>query len=172
MIGKASSARDSEEKARQKAWRLLSIRPHSERELWKKLRDRGFSSEVLVGVFKELKECRYLDDKVYACQQARYLAIDRLLGNSRIEYFLREKGLDTALITEAIKQARQEFSETEALRRLIERKLKSTKLIDLDDRNAQKIIRSLWGKGFSTGLIFEIFRSIKEEECRNDQGRK
>jgi len=38
---------DSREKARQKAWRLLQIRPHSERDLWRKLRDRGFNQKFL-----------------------------------------------------------------------------------------------------------------------------
>jgi regulatory protein len=170
MMREASSAKDLGEKARQKAWKLLRIRPHSEKELLKKLRDRGFPPEILVDVFTELKEYRYLDDAAYACQTARHLAVDRLLGNRRIEFYLREKGLDSTLIAEAIGKARQEFSETEALRRLIKRKLKNTSLTDLEDRDVQKIIRSLWGKGFSTGLIFEIFRSIKEEECRNDQG--
>jgi len=159
---------DSRSKARQKAWRLLQIRPHSERELWRKLRERGLPPGVLADVFTELKEYRYLDDTAYACQKARHLAMGRLLGNRRIELTLREKGLDADRITEAIQEARQDFPEDEALRRLIFHKLKGGALPDREDRNFQKMIRSLEGKGFSTGQIFKILKSINEEEEFND----
>lgn len=157
------------EKARQKAWRLLQIRPHSEKELWRKLRERGFQADVLAEVFAELKDYRYLDDTVYALQTAHHLAVDRLLGNRRIVFTLREKGLNDDLIDSAVAQTRQAFSEAEALRRLIRRKIKSGAVSDLEDRALQKIIRSLWGKGFSTGLIFETLKRMKEEEGLNDQ---
>jgi len=161
-------AEDLRGKARQKAWRLLQIRPHSEKELWRKLRDRGFPPEVLADVFTELKEYRYLDDAMYACRTARHLAVDRLLGNRRIALTMSEKGLSADLIGEAMREARQDFPETEALRRLISRKLKNGALPDREDRNFQKIIRSLWGKGFSTGLILEILKRMKEEEELHD----
>ncbi len=168
MIKEGGSGEDSREKARQKAWRLLQIRPHSERELCKKLRNRGFPQEVLADVLQELKECRYLDDTVYAGQKARHLAMDRLYGNRRIEITLREKGLGVDLIAEAMREVRQDFSEDEALRRLIFRRLKGGALPDREDRNFQKMVRSLEGKGFSTGRIFKILKSLKEEEELND----
>ena len=161
------------EQARQKAWRLLQIRPHSERELRNKLRDRGFQPEVLDDVFEELKRYRYLDDAAYAIQTARHLAVDRLLGNRRIVFYLREKGLNAELIAEAVAEARQAFSEEDALQRLIHIKMKNGPLSGPEDKVMQKVIRSLWGKGFSTGLIFEILKRMKkEEEDFNDQGRK
>jgi len=160
---------DPREKARQKAWRLLQIRPHSERELWRKLRERGFHSDVLEDVFAELKRCRYLDDPAYALQKARHLAMDRLLGDRRIVCTLREKGLDAGLIAKAVAEIRETFPETEALRRLIRRKIQNGTFADPDDRTMQKMIQSLWGRGFSTGLILEILKSMKEEEDLNDQ---
>jgi len=162
---------DSREKARQKAWRLLQIRPHSERDLWRKLRDRGFQSEVLEDVFAELKRYRYLDDAAYASRTALHLAVDRLLGNRRIVFYLREKGLHADLIAEAVAEARQAFPETEALRRLIRIKFKNGPIVGLEEKATQKIIRSLWGKGFSTGLIIDILKRMKEEEDFNDSSR-
>jgi regulatory protein len=170
MIGEGPG-KDPREKARQKAWRLLQIRPHSERDLWKKLRERGFQPEVLEDVFEELKRYRYVDDAAYASQTARHLAVDRLLGNRRIVLYLREKGLNTELIAEAVAEARQAFPEEEALRRLIRIKMKDTPLAGREDRVTQKIIRSLWGKGFSTGLILEILKRMKEEEELHDSSR-
>lgn len=168
-----SPGKNPREKARQKAWRLLQIRPHSEKELWKKLRDRGFQPEVLDDVFEELKRYRYLDDVAYAFQTARHLAVDRLLGNRRIVFYLREKGLNAELIAEAVAEARQAFPEEDALQRLIRMKMKNGSLAGLEDKAVQKVIRSLWGKGFSTGLILEILRRMKkEEEDFDDQGRK
>ena len=87
-----------------------------------------------------------------------------MLGNRRIVFYLREKGLNADLIAEAVAEARQAFPEAEALRRLIRIKMKDDPLAGLEDRVTQKIIRSLWGKGFSTGLILEILKRMKEEE--------
>ncbi len=163
---------DLREKARQKAWRLLQIRPHSERDLWRKLQERGFSSEILTEVFAELKRYRYLDDAAYASQAARHLAVDRLLGDRKIVFTLKEKGLAADLIADALGEVRQAFPEAEALRRLIHLKMKNGPLAGLEDRALQKMIRSLWGKGFSTGRIFEILKRMKEEEESDDSSRK
>ncbi|MDY0186290.1 MAG: regulatory protein RecX [Syntrophus sp. (in: bacteria)] len=168
MIDGVLPGKDPREQARQKAWRLLQIRPHSERELWKKLRDRGFPPEVLADVFQELKDYRYLDDSAYARLKARHLAVERLLGDRRIELALRQKGLDAELIDAAIRETRQDFPEAEALQRLIFRMLKGGSPPGPKNRHCQKIVRSLEGKGFPIGQIFKILKSIKEEEELND----
>jgi regulatory protein len=150
------------EKARQKAFRLLSLRGRSTKEIRSKLREQKFEEPVINRVIDRLLEDRYLDDAAFARDWARSLAENRLYGNRRIEMSLIEKGIADSLIKETIAGVRKERPERETLEAVIRKKLKDRKLGDLDRREKQRLARSLIGRGFPAGLVFEMFR-IKEE---------
>mgnify|MGYP000957949266 CR=1 FL=1 len=134
--------------AKQKAYRLLSMRPHSEKELAKKLRDKGFPETVIKEALEKLHDLKYLDDASFAMQQARNLAVNRLWGDRRISDSLREKGIAAGLIAQAIAAARQELPQDEAVTILIRKKTDRT-----DRKTKQRIFASLMRRGFPTGLI-------------------
>ena len=50
--------------AKQKAFRLLSMRPHSEKELEKKLREKGFPAVVIKETLEKLYDLKYLNGRV------------------------------------------------------------------------------------------------------------
>ena len=52
--------------AKQKAYRLLSLRPHSEKELEKKLREKGFPAVVIKEALEKLHDLKYLNDASFA----------------------------------------------------------------------------------------------------------
>ena len=87
--------------AKQKAYRLLSLRPHSEKELEKKLWEKGFSAAVVKETLEKLRELKYLNDASFAGQWARNLAVNKLWGNKKIVLNLREKGVSAELINRA-----------------------------------------------------------------------
>ena len=62
------------EAARHKAYQLLSLRPHSERELEKKLLGKGFAKTIVKEALEKLHELKYLNDASFANGRARYLA--------------------------------------------------------------------------------------------------
>jgi regulatory protein len=150
------------EKAKQRAVRLLAVRARSEKELRSQLKERGFDESVVGTVTARLLELKYLDDESFARQWARNLAVNRLLGNRRIEASLREKGIQRVLIEQVMTEVREEFSEQEAIRALIRKKeRKST--ITMDYREKRRTARSLMGKGFPPDLIFDMINTPKEE---------
>ncbi len=108
--------------AKQKAYRLLSLRPHSEKELEKKLREKGFPAVVIKEALEKLHDLKYLNDASFAVQWARNLAVNKLWGNRKIIASLREKGVAAELIDAAMEKARQEISEEEAIAFLIKKK--------------------------------------------------
>lgn len=149
------------EKAKQRAFRLLAVRARSEKELRIKLKERGFDESVVGDVTARLRELKYLDDESFARGWARNLAVNRLLGNRRIEESLREKAIPRELIEQVITEVREELSEQKALRELIRKKVdKST--LKMDDREKRRLARSLIGKGFAPDLVFDILRSKEE----------
>jgi len=151
------------EKARQRAFRLLALRARSEKELRAKLTEKGFDGETVDLVVGELYGLKYLDDQSFARQWARNLAVNRLLGNRRIETSLREKGIPADAAREAMAAVREEISEAEAVRRIVRKKTKGRETPAFDDKEKRRLAHSLMGKGFPPGLIFRIL-SVREEE--------
>lgn len=152
------------EAAKQKAYRLLSLRPHSEKELEKKLREKGFPAVVIKETLEKLHDLKYLNDASFAVSWARNLAVNKLWGNKKIAASLREKGLTADLIDSSIEQARQELPEEEAIEILIRKKAAKKKLSASDVKEKRKIFQTLMGRGFPPGLILNKLGRIKKED--------
>jgi len=150
--------------ALQKAYRLLSMRPHSEKELEKKLREKGFPAVVIKEALEKLHDLKYLNDASFATGWARNLAVNRLWGNRKIIASLREKGVSSQLIDGAIAAARLEISEEEAIAVLVRKKVAKKKSVAFDIKEKQRIFQSLMGRGFPPGLILNKLGKAAEEE--------
>ena len=150
-----------QEKAKQRAFRLLAMRPRSEKELRAKLKEKGFDESVVAEVAARLRELNYLDDESFARQWARNLAVNKLLGNRRIEASLMEKGIPQPLIRQVLSEVRKELAEREAVILLIRKKVDNG-AGKMDDRERRRLAQSLMGKGFPPGLVFDILNRLKE----------
>lgn len=150
--------------AKQKAYRLLSMRPHSEKELEKKLREKGFPAVVIKEALEKLHDLKYLNDESFAIGWARDLAVNKLRGNRKIIASLREKGVSSQLIDGAIAAARLEISEEEAIAVLVRKKAAKKKPTAFDIKEKQRIFQSLMGRGFPPGLILNKLGKAVEEE--------
>ncbi|MGZ3596427.1 MAG: regulatory protein RecX [Syntrophales bacterium] len=150
-----------QEKAKQRAFRLLAMRARSEKELRAKLKEKGFDESVIDEVAARLRELNYLDDESFARQWARNLAVNKLLGNRRIEASLVEKGIPQPLVRQVLTEVREELAEQKAVTLLIRKKLDSDSR-KIDDRERRRLAQSLMGKGFPPGLIFDILNRAKE----------
>jgi regulatory protein len=156
-----------QEKAKQKAFRLLAVRARSEKELKSKLMEKGFDEAIVGKVTERLCELKYLDDRSFAGQWARNLGVNKLLGDRKIALSLREKGISPPLIEEAIAGLRNEISETEAMMTWVRKKVKSQSIVKMDSGYKRRLAASLMGKGFPLDLIFDTLNRSKEE-CVNE----
>lgn len=157
------------EAAKQKAFRLLSLRPHSEKELEKKLREKGFPAVVVKETLEKLHDLKYLNDEYFAKSLARNLAVNKLWGNKKLIASLREKGLPTELIDLSIEQARQELPEEAAIEILIKKKAAKRKMPAFDFKEKQKIFQALMGRGFPPSLILNKLGRIKKEDIDGEE---
>ena len=156
--------------AQQKAYRLLSLRPHSAREVEKKLREKGFPAAVIKEALEKLHDLKYLNDSSFASQWARNLAVNKLCGNRKIIASLKEKGVAVNLIDQAIEEVRQEMPEEEAVALLIRKKMAGKKDGLQDIKEKKKIFQSLLGRGFPAGLILNNLGKIAEEDSHGEDG--
>jgi len=157
-------------RAEGKAFRLLTLRAHSEKELSAKLREGGFSAPVIEQVVRRCRELGYLNDEAFARQRTRVLAVSRLAGDRRIAFDLRERGIDAGLSARVIAEVRGELDEEEAAKRLLRKKIRGRPVAALNEREKAGLARSLMGKGFPTGLILKILKKTEEEVFHDDDG--
>lgn len=150
--------------AKQKAFLMLSLRPHSEKELEKKLREKGFPAAVTKEALEKLHDLKYLNDASFANGWARNLAVNKLWGNRKIIASLREKGVAPQFIDDAIAAARLEISEEEAVTVLVRKKAANKKSAALNIKEKQRIFQHLMGRGFPPGLILIKLGKAGEDE--------
>jgi regulatory protein len=158
------------ERAEKKAYRLLALRAHSEKELRAKLREGGFAEGMIAGVVEKCRGLGYLDDGKFARQRARELAVNHLAGDRRIAVDLRERGIAEELSREAIAAVREELGEEEALDQLLRKRSKGMAIAALDGRGRARLARGLMGKGFPASLIFRKLNATKEAGFHGDDG--
>ena len=142
-----------EERAQNRAFRLLALRQRSEKELRDRLLQ-NYNRDITDHVIQKCKDDGYLNDKEFALARSRQLALHRLQGNRSIETDLSGKGLDRTAITTAIQIIRRELSESEAIKKLIAKRQGNRLFSERHEK--EKMGRYLLSKGFTAELIFEI----------------
>lgn len=150
--------KDPRRKALNYAHRLLNIRPRSVKEVYGRLRGKGYSGQLIDKVVKELEDNKLLDDFKFA-----RLWIDNRLqfkpkGVIALRYELKEKGISTSVIDKAINEKAVGFDEYETARELAEEKLQNLKDIP-EIKQKKKIYGLLYRRGFK----FEVIERILEE---------
>ncbi|WP_294731859.1 regulatory protein RecX [uncultured Faecalibaculum sp.] len=143
---------------------ILKYGPRTEKEMYRKLTDKGFSREITAHVIETLKKLQLVDDAEY-CRS--FVRIHRDLngwGPDKIHHALLEKGL----VPELIQQAQDELYDRETARqRALEagsRKLKQMKRkTGSGGEIRQKLYRFLYSRGFDS----EVCQSAANELLRN-----
>jgi len=154
------------EKARQKALRYLLYRGRSIKEVQTRLAEKGFDSAIIKKIVDRFTDLGYLNDKDFARQWARSLAVSRLWGDRKIEASLFEKGISRDLIKEAVVEAREEKDEKRAIEELVEKRLrKESEFGVFSYKGKRRVTQSLAGRGFPVGLILDVLKEMGAGYC-------
>jgi regulatory protein len=143
---------------RERALRLLTIRPRSEMELRDRLLMEGYGMDKIDNIIKEFKEKGYIDDREYAEMIVRSLSVRRGYGSIRIKLELKRKGIEEGVISELLREIVNPQEEMEKAKEALKRYMKRSKLKDDPLKIREGIYRHLKGKGFSQDIIYDILR--------------
>ena len=141
------------------ALRLLSRRDHSCFELSQKLKQRGFSGDMISPVIATCIEMKYLDDRRFCEGYA-----DRLrrkgYGVLRIVQKLKAARIDAAYIHRTIERQCPEESQIEDCRKAFQKKRISQTEPGhpeiLCERDRSRLFRFLQQRGFSSEVILKV----------------
>lgn len=143
------------------AYRLLSYRDRSEKELEERLRKKGFSEKAVRDAISSLKLKGFLDDAELAGSLKRVAEDIKLLGNKGVSQFLKHRGLSKEIIGDVL--AKDDSDEIIRAKKLVDRKLKTMGNYS-DEEIRQKVWRALARKGYSFDTIRQMLKQLKIEE--------
>ncbi|WP_328886701.1 recombination regulator RecX [Streptomyces sp. NBC_00316] len=160
--------RDPVEQARNICLRLLTGTPRTRKQLADALHKREIPDEVAEEVLSRFEDVGLIDDAAFADAWVESRHHGRGLARRALVRELRTKGVDAAVIDEAIGQLDSE-QEEETARELVARKLRSTRGMDRDKR-LRRLAGMLARKGYGEGMALRVVRQALEEEGEDTEG--
>ncbi|WNO67538.1 recombination regulator RecX [Streptomyces sp. NBC_01544] len=160
--------RDPVERARNVCLRLLTGTPRTRKQLADALRKREIPDEAAEEVLSRFEDVGLIDDAAFADAWVESRHHGRGLARRALVRELRTKGVDSAVIDEAIGQLDSE-QEEETARELVARKLRSTRGLDRD-RRLRRLAGMLARKGYGEGMALRVVRQALEEEGEDTEG--
>ena len=144
--------------ARSYAFRLLSYRSRSRREMLEKFRSKEFEPEDIDAVMEFLEKSNLINDVELALELLSYSAGSRPLGKNGIRMFMLKRGLDRSLVDDTLSDHTSEMEEKTAME-FAERK--SRVLSNYPPKVAR---RRLWAmlqrRGFRNDVIRKAVDSV------------
>ncbi|GHE62605.1 recombination regulator RecX [Streptomyces capitiformicae] len=165
---RAESSGDPAERARAICLRLLTGTPRTRKQLADALHKREIPDEVADEVLSRFEEVGLINDSAFADAWVESRHHGRGLARRALARELRTKGVDSALIDEAVAQLDSEKEEATA-RELVARKLRSTRGLDRDKR-LRRLAGMLARKGYPEGMALRVVRQALEEEGEDTDG--
>lgn len=146
--------------------KLIHIRPRTKREIMTRLEKRGTPPSKISLIIIELRHLGYIDDKRYAHEYVEYLIRKKPSGKIMIQKRMKMRGLSQNCIDLALATWDDALEKTLAWR-VTEKKI--SQLSSKGPVSPDKIVRYLQSKGFSSGIINEIFEKLRFEAREEDE---
>ncbi len=147
------------------AVRSLGRKMRTVAELKRLMRQRvepGESGDAKIeAVILRLTEHKYLDDTRYAADFTRMRQENERFGRRRVQQDLAQRGVHSEIVATTLDAAYADLPEADLARRYIERKRlrKPT-----NEKETNRVVRSLVRAGFSMGTIFPLLKAWKVED--------
>lgn len=145
--------------AYQKSIRLLARREHSKLELIRQLKQAKFPQAEIDEVLDKLEQQGYLSEIRFTAAYLRSRAL-RGMGPLKIQYELKEKGIDLALIQQAFIEFEQEFDWNDSFFHLVKRRFPNIESLSLYSAEGQKLARFVAQRGFPTEWLHRLCKNL------------
>ncbi len=159
----------TDQKLRDTAYRILSRRSHSEKELIQKLRQRGYDHERIDSLIAEFRKNGYVSDEKFAEDWISSRMALKPRSRRMLEAELAAKGVSRSVIAHVLDEKLSGTDETNLAFELLERR-PSRFLRDNSVDTKRKINNFLRYRGFSSETIMGASARFLREFCPdNDQ---
>lgn len=146
-------------KARDKAARLITFKPRTEKEIRQRLLEDEYPSEAVDRVINIFEKYGYINDEKYAKDYVADCLKLKGYGAHKIKYELHMKGVCDEYIEMALEGT--ENAQEEKAYVLLEKRLKGRR--DIDYKERKKHSDYLARKGYSYDIINAVFKRLIDE---------
>jgi regulatory protein len=140
-------------KARQYAFKLLSYRGRSEKELEERLIKKGITKTVTSSTINYLKDMGLIDDMALAETLKREAVTTKLLSQNGAKKFILNRGISREIVDLVF--SNDENEDIENARRLVDKKLKTFK-----NYSSETVRRRLYNLLLRRGYSFETIMAV------------
>jgi len=143
------------EKVLDKAFDILSRRPHSQSELEAKLEKKEYPQEYISFAITECVRLGFINDAEFArlyCEELQF----RKYGSRKIEMYMMKKGLDRDLIRQTIDESDSDDDQYERAGEALKKKMKSLSRETDPRKKREKAFRFLVSRGFPVSVVSRI----------------
>jgi regulatory protein len=140
------------------ALRVLALRDHSETEVRRKLKQKGYDEGEIEGSVERLRELGYLDDARFARSFAESSIRNGRGYGARLKMELARRGVAGVIVQETLQELGEEFGEAETLARTIERRFSGFDPHNATEKEKRKVVAYLQRKGFTLSAILAGLR--------------
>lgn len=157
---------EEQKKARRKAMQLLEHMDRTEKGLFDRLRQAGFTIEAVEDAMDYVKSYGYINDTRYALNYISYRM--GVKSRQKIIQELAQKGVDRQTALEAWEEAAElgEPDETAVLRATVEKKYSPGS--ELDEREMRRLHAYLARRGFQYSVIAHVLEEMEIVQKQQD----
>ncbi len=153
---------DEIKKAKDTAYKFLSYRQRSKKEIVDKLKEKKFSDSAIEDVVHSLEEYNYINDADFASNWAESRVRSRRTGRMILRSELLKKGISKDIVDKTLKEIYNKYNEMSLAIDALNSKAKM--LRDLpEDKKKRRLYSFLMQKGFSYEIINEILGEMEIE---------
>ncbi|MCX7661665.1 MAG: RecX family transcriptional regulator [Candidatus Omnitrophica bacterium] len=149
-------------KAKNYCFYLLKFRARSESEIYRRLKEKGFSEEIIKEIIAYLKEKKFLNDLEF-CKEWINSKINKKFGLERIKHELKQKGIETKIIEKEIERIKEEYPEDKIISEIIKDRLKRIKNL-----NPKKLKTKLFGYLVRRGFKIENVQDLLNQYIKDE----
>jgi regulatory protein len=142
----------------------LASQARSRHELEEALDGRGVPQAVATAVLDRFEAVGLVDDAAFADAWIQSRQTTRGLSRQALRHELRRKGVDDGVIADCLESI-DPVTEVETARRLVERKLHTTRHLSAETR-FRRLTGLLARKGYPAGMTFRVVREALATEQR------
>ncbi len=146
------------QKAKNNVYSLLRSRPRSEFELRKRLKIKGYSSEIIEAIVCELRRVGEIDDQKFARLWIESRMHQNPMGDIVLRRELREKGISDSIVEAALADKARHYDEFKVASSIARERFRQLAKVD-----RKKAIKRLYDFLLRRGFAFDTVQRVVGE---------
>ncbi len=153
--------------AKETAYKFLSYKPRTQKEVEDKLRQKGFTQDIISKVIEDIKRYGFINDIEYARNFVLNRTKSKSLGKIALKQSLLLKGIPNEIIEQVLEEREKLIDEFEIAFELARKKLKLLKSSKKKKRNENELKRKIYEfltrRGFTWETIGRVIDKIFDD---------